>query len=82
MWPWQVGISRNTRCASLQIDEEYVQRSRREMELMTERHKKELEMLELELDANMRELTALQVSNSLQVHTSVHLHVCIPYTQM
>lgn len=43
-----------------QIDEEYVQKSRRETELMMERHKKALEMLELELEANMRELVQLQ----------------------
>ena len=46
---------------SLQIDDEYVQKSRREVDLMMERHRKALETLEIELETNMRELGALQV---------------------
>lgn len=43
-----------------QIDEEYVQKSHREVDMMMERHRKALETLEIELETNMRELVTLQ----------------------
>ena len=66
--------------AILQIDEEYVQKSRREVDMMMEKHRRELEILEKELEANMNELTTLQVwlpadRLSNQVPTNRTLHI-------
>ena len=56
-----MGIFKRNKNCSLQIDEEYVQKSHREVDMMMERHRKALETLEIELETNMRELVTLQV---------------------
>lgn len=44
------------------LDEQYIQLSQLETELMNERHDKEMETLRAELEFNMRELQEIQVS--------------------
>lgn len=44
------------------LDEQYVKLCQLETELMNERHEKEMETLKAELEANMRELQEIQVS--------------------
>ena len=51
-----------------QLDEQYVRKSQVQTELMNDRHEKELETLRAELDANMRELQEIQVSNFNKVN--------------
>lgn len=46
------------------LDEQYVQLCQMETELMNDRHEKEMETLRAELEANMRELQEIQVTQS------------------
>ena len=52
-----------------QLDDTYVRRSQLETEMMAEKHDNSLETLRAELDANMKELQDIQVSNNLLANT-------------